>query len=38
MIDFPRTLNQMKLLEHHLSGYESKVDVIKDDDFELNEA
>jgi len=28
----------MKLLEHHLSGYESKVDALKDDDFELAEA
>lgn len=28
----------MKLLEHHLSGYESKVDAHKDDDFELLEA
>jgi hypothetical protein len=28
----------MKLLEHHLSGYESKVDTHKDDDFELQEA
>lgn len=28
----------MKLLEQHLSGYESKVDAHKDDDFELLEA
>ena len=38
LLDFPQTLNQMKLLEKALSGYESKVDVMKNTDDELNEA
>lgn len=29
LLDFPQTLNQMKLLEKAISGYESKVDVMK---------
>ena len=31
MIDFPRSLSQMKLLETSLSGFESKADLAKDD-------
>lgn len=31
LLDFPQSLNQMKLLERALSGYESKVDVTKND-------
>ena len=30
LIDFPRNLNQMKLLETSLSGYESKADLPKE--------
>ena len=31
LIDFPRSLSQMKLLETSLSGFESKADLAKDD-------
>jgi len=31
LIDFPRSLNQMKLLEHCLSGFESKTDLPKNE-------
>lgn len=38
LLDFPQSLNQMKLLEKAISGYESKVDVTKNDQDELSEA
>ena len=31
LVDFPRNLTQMKLLETGLSGYESKADLPKDE-------
>lgn len=38
LLDFPKTLSQMKLLESNLSGYMSKVDQLKDENDELYEA
>jgi len=38
LLDFPQTLNQMKLLEKAISGYESKVDMLKSEQDELCEA
>ena len=38
LLDFPRNLTQMKLLETALSGYESKADLPKDENREKYEA
>ena len=38
LLDFPKTLSQMKLLECALSGYESKTDIPKDEVLMVTEA
>ena len=38
LLDFPKNLTQMKLLESQLSGFESKIDVPKSDETIINEA
>ena len=38
LLDFPKNLTQMKLLEAALSGYESKTDLPKDDAQVVHEA
>ena len=38
LLDFPKNLTQMKLLESALSGYESRIDLPKDDAKVIHEA